>query len=66
MVHPAAGNQTGTLVNALLHHCKELSGIGGVERPGIESHFDPDLLKSFEGFLTTGSRGVNVPSQTGV
>src|SRR5256885_5362297 len=36
VVHPAAGNQEHTLVNALLHHCRgELSGIGGVARPGI-------------------------------
>ena len=42
VVHPAAGNPTGTLVNALLHHCKELSGIGGVERPGIVHRLDKD------------------------
>src|SRR3546814_18289074 len=37
VVHPAAGNLDGTLVNALLHHCAgQLSGIGGVARPGIE------------------------------
>ena len=36
VVHPAAGNRDGTLVNALLHHCgASLSGIGGVARPGI-------------------------------
>ncbi|MBQ9920524.1 MAG: RluA family pseudouridine synthase, partial [Clostridia bacterium] len=36
VVHPAAGNQSGTLVNALLYHCEgSLSGINGVERPGI-------------------------------
>jgi hypothetical protein len=36
VVHPAAGNLDGTLVNALLHHCRgQLSGIGGVARPGI-------------------------------
>ena len=35
VVHPAAGNRDGTLVNALLHHCGDsLSGIGGVARPG--------------------------------
>lgn len=40
-VHPAPGNETGTLVNALLHHCKgQLSGIGGVERPGIVHRLD--------------------------
>lgn len=42
-VHPAAGNWTGTLVHALLHHCKgTLSGIGGVERPGIVHRLDKD------------------------
>jgi len=41
VVHPAAGNQTGTLVNALLHHCRgQLAGIGGVERPGIVHRLD--------------------------
>lgn len=43
VVHPGAGNSTGTLVNALLHHCKgSLSGIGGVERPGIVHRLDKD------------------------
>lgn len=42
VVHPAHGNRTGTLVNALLHHCKDLSGIGGVERPGIVHRLDKD------------------------
>ncbi len=43
VVHPAAGNLTGTLVNALLHHCDgELAGIGGVERPGIVHRLDKD------------------------
>jgi len=41
VVHPAAGNQEHTLVNALLHHCRgELAGIGGVERPGIVHRLD--------------------------
>ena len=40
VVHPAAGNQTGTLVNALLHHIKDLSGIGGEIRPGIVHRLD--------------------------
>ncbi|MEK9803143.1 MAG: thioredoxin family protein, partial [Curvibacter sp.] len=40
---PAAGNPDGTLVNALLHHCKgQLSGIGGVARPGIVHRIDKD------------------------
>jgi 23S rRNA pseudouridine1911/1915/1917 synthase len=43
VVHPAAGNADGTLVNALLHHCAgELSGIGGVARPGIVHRIDKD------------------------
>ncbi len=43
VVHPAPGNPTGTLVNALLYHCKEgLSGIGGVIRPGIVHRIDKD------------------------
>ena len=42
VVHPAAGNPDGTLVNALLHHCNHLSGIGGVERPGIVHRLDKD------------------------
>lgn len=40
VIHPAAGNPSGTLVNALLHHCRDLSGIGGVERPGIVHRLD--------------------------
>jgi len=42
VVHPAPGNLTGTLVNALLHHCHDLSGIGGVMRPGIVHRLDRD------------------------
>ncbi|HKX92067.1 MAG TPA: RluA family pseudouridine synthase [Sphingomicrobium sp.] len=43
VVHPAAGNADGTLVNALLHHCgATLSGIGGVARPGIVHRIDKD------------------------
>ncbi|MGF1602803.1 MAG: RluA family pseudouridine synthase [Thermosynechococcaceae cyanobacterium] len=48
VVHPAPGNYTGTLVHALLHHCQQpdgtssLSGIGGVERPGIVHRLDKD------------------------
>lgn len=40
VVHPAAGNYNGTLVNALLNHCKNLSGIGGEIRPGIVHRLD--------------------------
>lgn len=43
VVHPAAGNFDGTLVNALLHHCAgQLSGVGGVARPGIVHRIDKD------------------------
>ena len=35
VVHPAPGHPHGTLVNALLHHCRDLAGVGGVLRPGI-------------------------------
>lgn len=40
VVHPAAGNYCGTIVNALLFHCKDLSGVGGVLRPGIVHRLD--------------------------
>lgn len=43
VVHPAPGNLSGTLVNALMYHCREeLSGIGGVKRPGIVHRIDKD------------------------
>ncbi|MDO1582128.1 RluA family pseudouridine synthase [Rhizobium oryzicola] len=43
VVHPAAGNWTGTLVNALIYHCGDtLSGIGGVKRPGVVHRLDKD------------------------
>ncbi len=43
VVHPAPGNETGTLVNALLYHCGDgLSGVGGVRRPGIVHRIDKD------------------------
>jgi 23S rRNA pseudouridine1911/1915/1917 synthase len=48
VVHPAAGNYSGTLVNALLFHCKDLSGINGVLRPGIVHRLD----KNTSGLLT--------------
>lgn len=41
-VHPGAGARHGTLVHALLHHCRDLSGIGGVERPGIVHRLDKE------------------------
>jgi 23S rRNA pseudouridine1911/1915/1917 synthase len=40
VVHPAPGHPTGTLVHALLHHCRDLAGIGGVLRPGIVHRLD--------------------------
>lgn len=42
VVHPAAGHHNGTLVNALLYHCKDLSGINGIMRPGIVHRIDKD------------------------
>lgn len=42
VVHPSAGNPDGTLVNALLHHCRNLSGIGGELRPGIVHRLDKE------------------------
>lgn len=42
VIHPAAGNEAGTLVNALLAHCTNLSGIGGERRPGIVHRLDKD------------------------
>ena len=41
-VHPAAGHWSGTLVNALLHHCPDIEGIGGTRRPGIVHRLDKD------------------------
>ncbi len=42
VVHPAAGHSSGTLVNALMYHCRDLSGINGVMRPGIVHRIDRD------------------------
>jgi len=42
VVHPAPGHYSGTLVNALMYHCKDLSGVGGVMRPGIVHRIDKD------------------------
>lgn len=42
VVHPAAGHPSGTLVNALLHHCDDLKGVGGEMRPGIVHRLDKD------------------------
>ena len=46
VVHPAFGNYTGTLVNALLHHCGDLSSVGGRQRPGIVHRLDKDTSGS--------------------
>jgi 23S rRNA pseudouridine1911/1915/1917 synthase len=42
VVHPAVGHPDGTLVNALLHHCRDLAGVGGERRPGIVHRLDRD------------------------
>lgn len=42
VVHPAPGHRSGTLVNALLYHCRDLSGVGGERRPGIVHRIDKD------------------------
>lgn len=42
VIHPAPGHRQGTLVNALLHYCSRLSGLGGVNRPGIVHRLDKD------------------------
>ncbi|MDW8270520.1 MAG: RluA family pseudouridine synthase, partial [Anaerolineae bacterium] len=42
VVHPAAGHTGGTLVNAVLHHCPDLAGVGGVQRPGIVHRLDKE------------------------
>lgn len=54
LVHPASGVNSGTLVNALLAHCSDLSGIGGVERPGIVHRLDKDT----SGVLVVGKTDV--------
>jgi 23S rRNA pseudouridine1911/1915/1917 synthase len=42
VIHPAPGHKSGTLVHGLLHHCRDLSGIGGIQRPGIVHRLDKD------------------------
>lgn len=62
VVHPAAGRTAGTLVNALLHHCPNLSGIGGERRPGIVHRLDKDtsgvmvVAKSARAFQSLGAQ----------
>lgn len=46
VVHPAPGHYSGTLVNALMYHCKDLSGINGVKRPGIVHRIDMNTTGS--------------------
>ena len=67
VVHPAPGNYTGTLVNALLHHCKgSLSGINGVIRPGIVHRIDKDTRGWRSRFRPTASRGSTRPLSTDI
>lgn len=54
VVHPAPGHESGTLVNALLAHCPDLAGIGGVQRPGIVHRLDKD---------TTGAIAIAKPTR---
>ena len=49
VVHPAPGHPSGTLVNALLYHCRSLSGIGGEARPGIVHRLDKGHLRAAAG-----------------
>lgn len=42
VVHPSPGHESGTLVNAVLHHCPDLEGVGGIRRPGIVHRLDKD------------------------
>jgi len=60
VVHPAIGNPDGTLVNALLYHCKDLSGIGGVLRPGIVHRLD----KGTSGVIVTAKNDLAHASLT--
>ena len=61
VVHPAPGHSVGTLVNALLHHCKDLGGIGGVERPGIVHRLDKDT----SGLIVAAKTDMCMQSLTG-
>ncbi|MEM8642056.1 MAG: RluA family pseudouridine synthase [Cyanobacteria bacterium P01_G01_bin.54] len=55
VVHPAPGHPNGTLVNALLHHCDDLAGIGGVERPGIVHRLDKNTTGAIVVAKTDGA-----------
>ncbi len=69
VVHPAPGASSGTLVNALLAHCQDLSGIGGVERPGIVHRLDKDtsgLLVVAKNDVAHGSLQRQIQQKTAV
>ena len=56
VVHPAAGHESGTLVNALLHHVDDLSGIGGELRPGIVHRLEKEYIALVWGLVQQGRR----------
>ncbi len=67
MVHPASGHYRGTLVNALLFHCKDLSGVGGKLRPGIVHRLDKDtsgVLVAAKNDLSHSSLAAQLKSRT--
>lgn len=67
VVHPAAGNYQGTLVNALMHHCRDLSGINGILRPGIVHRIDKDtsgLLVACKNDFTHRALGIQFHEKT--
>ena len=67
VVHPSAGHTSGTLVNALMYHIKDLSGINGVLRPGIVHRIDKDtsgllmIAKNDEAHLALSYNHQSVP-----
>ncbi|MCQ6558244.1 RluA family pseudouridine synthase [Paenibacillus mendelii] len=67
VVHPAVGHASGTVVNALMHHCKDLSGINGVMRPGIVHRIDKDtsgLLMAAKNDLAHASLAAQLKAHT--
>ncbi|MDR1702247.1 MAG: RluA family pseudouridine synthase [Sporomusaceae bacterium] len=67
VVHPAAGNYSGTLVNALLNHCHDLSGINGALRPGIVHRLDKDtsgVMVAAKSDLAHASLAAQIKSRT--
>ncbi|MEK8129746.1 RluA family pseudouridine synthase [Paenibacillus filicis] len=67
VVHPAVGHYNGTLVNGLLYHCKDLSGINGVMRPGIVHRIDKDtsgLLMAAKNDLAHGGLAAQLKAHT--